>query len=156
MKRITPAIILLFTAMSIFPSCTSRSTFTQFYNEHKRDCRLAVTFPRWAGMAFVPKDEKPVVSDMTRGIKRVRLLYEKDQALMKGQLSSFLETHEYSPYLYVRDDGTNLRLFALEDSDHIHEIIFEAEQEGEVIVLALEGKMPKNHFSRIVKEATDK
>ncbi len=96
------------------------------------------------------------MTDMTRGIKRVRLLYEQDQVFMRSRLSSFLDAHEYSTFLYLRENGTNLRIFALEDGEYIHEIIFETEVEGEVVVFALEGHMPKTHFSQIVKEVTEK
>lgn len=143
--------IFLFVLL-LLSSCASHSSFDSYYNEHKRDARVAITFPKWVGMAFVPPDEKPLVKEIASGIRKIRIIYDEGTNPAAASLDNFLVEYHYDPYLYIKEDGGSIQVYAKGQEPYIHDFVISSHQDGETLILALSGKMNIRDFNRMLED----
>ena len=140
----------------LLSSCASEKSFQHFYNKEKDKADFAMAFPKYMAMIAIPKDSKDDVRYFTKGMKRIRVLYNKQED--DDLISSFVDfakQRSFSPYIVAQKDGSKINLYAREDGDHIREIVLDIEADDETIIVALMGKMSKKTFANAMQSAQE-
>ncbi len=150
--KITVAAIATFLILG----CSSNHRFTGFYNDHKREARLALAVPKFMVNIFIPKEDRDVVKRLTKGMKKIKVLYEHRTAdALSRDLDLFIGSQEYATYFLYKDDGSRLALHAFEDEEEIHEIIMKLDANDEIVIVTLQGKMDLQDFNRALENTVN-
>ena len=147
--------ISLLVLLCLFLTSCSKFTFQSFYNQEKKDARLAMAFPKFFAMIAIPDDAKEEVKYFTKGMKRVRLLYFEEDRSPKPDFTSFAEQGTYIPYIVAKQDGSKINVYSKEDEKHIREIVLDVQSEDEGFIIALLGKMDKKTFAAALERAKE-
>ena len=134
-------------------SCASHKPFDSFYNDHKKEVKLAVTVPKYIANVFIPKEEKPTVRRFTKGMKRIKVLVDEEYGTqLTRDFDSFIKAEGYNPYLYINTKGERIQLLVSEDENSINEVVIRSESEDMTVILALQGQMQKDRFESLLSE----
>ena len=140
----------------VLTSCAAPNSFQKFYNQEKKEADLALAFPKYMAMIAIPKKERSNIKYFSKGMKRIRFLYDKrvDKRLL-GSFEEFAGQQGYKPYVVIKKDGTRINLFTREDEEHIREIILDVRSDEETVIVALLGKMERKRFQEALNEARE-
>lgn len=117
---------------------------------------MALSVPKFMVKIFIPREERKVVDRLTRGMRKVKVIYEEKAAPdIARKLDGFINAGGYTTYFMFREDGNRLAVYALEDPEIVHEIIMKLDQDHEIVIVSLQGKMRKKHFDKIVAESIE-
>ncbi len=106
-------------------------------------------------MIAIPNEDKQEIKPFLKGIKKVRFLYnEADQSTAISSFEVFSKDKNYTPYMYVKEDGNQVNVFAKEKENHIREIVLDFKSEDDVVTLALIGKMKMETFQKALSEVS--
>lgn len=138
---------LLTIVLIMMCSCSSsHQNYQKFYNQHVEDANIAVSLPKWAVMPFIKSEDKEVVKSLSKGMKKIRFLYDEEDNHIYTDFKNFARKQNYQNHIYLKDDGDEITLYTREDGEHIREIILSIGMEDESVIVAIIGKMPKSQF----------
>lgn len=154
-SRCIKAMALMLFSLLIYSSCSTSNSFQGFYNEHKSEADWALAFPKYMAMIAIPKEDKEEIRRFSKGMRKIRvLLNEDDDEQLMASFSSFAKGKNYTPYIVVKQDGSNMNLFAREEGDYIKEIVLDVRNDDGAFVIGLIGKMDKRNFSEALSRVT--
>jgi hypothetical protein len=107
---------------------------------------MAISLPKWAVMPFIKSEDKEVVKSLSKGMKKIRFLYDEKDNHIYSEFKAFARTQSYYNHIYIKDDGDEITLFTREDGQDIREIILSVGTEDETVIVAILGKMPISQF----------
>lgn len=128
-------------------SCSSNKGFQNFYNDHKNEANLALSFPKWIAIPFINEEEREVVKSLSKGMKRIRFIYNEEENI-SDQFSVYSTAYGYDKFFYTKSGEEAIELYALQDNDSIKEIVLSLGSEEEAVIIAILGKMSKDKFNK--------
>lgn len=88
-------------------------------------------------------------------MRTLTFLYNKTaQSNLSSSFENFTEDHNYTPYIYIKQDGNQVNLFAKEEEGNVREIILDFNADDSNVILGLMGKMKKEIFQKVISETT--
>lgn len=145
MKKI---VLFAFTVLLLTSCSSNKGNYQQFYNNHVDEADFALGFPKWAVMPFIDKEDKEMVKELSEGMRRIRLLYNEDSSdkSIQAAFQDYAKEHDYLNHLYIKSSDEKIDLFTKEDEDSVREIVLSVNSDGDNILIAILGKMPKAKF----------
>lgn len=138
-------------------SCVSKTGFDLFFDSEVKSADYAIDVPKWLPMLAIPKAAKGDVKRLSKGMKRVKLLwYGRKRTDGQKSFDKFITDYNLDQYLEYQEDNTQVKILSKEEADVFKEIIISCELEEEFVVFGITGKMKKEDFQKAINEINER
>lgn len=138
----------------ILLSCAGpKNSFERYYNQEIDNAKVALSFPKWLPMAFIPKQDKKEVKYFTEGMRKFKILvYDQKQTKSIESFSDFAKNKNFEKYFEVKKGKDLVNIYSKENEEEFKEIVLEFRSDEEHVVIGVLGNMNKAKFYEALKK----
>lgn len=145
-------ILALFSAVLLFSSCATNTSFNSFYQTHQEDSDFSLGLNSSLIASFLPDEDLEDVKPLLKKAKHVRILvFSEDASDKTAQFDKFISRSNFDKVVKVKDDGDNIAFFTLEDKKKIKEIVLEISSDDDLVLLGLKTNLTNEDLENILQ-----
>jgi hypothetical protein len=145
-------ILVFFSAVLLFSSCATNTSFNSFYQEHQEDSDFSLGLNSKLVASFLPDDDMEEVKPLLKKAKHVRILvFSEDGGSKSKQFDKFINRSKFEKMIKVKDDGDNIAVFTLEDSKKIKEVVLEIGSDDDLVLLGLKTNLTHEDLNSMLE-----
>jgi hypothetical protein len=144
-------ILFFFLAVLLLSSCATNTSFNSFYQEHQEDSDFSLGLNSRLVASFLPDDDFEEVKPLLKKAKHMRILvFSEDNGDKAKKFDKFIKRSKFDKMVKVKDDGDNIAIFTLENSNKIKEIVLEIGSDDDLVLLGLKTNLTHDDLDKML------
>lgn len=145
-------IFVLVSAVLLFSSCATNTSFNSFYQSHQEDSDFSLGLNSSLIASFLPDDDFEDVKPLLKKAKHVRILvFSEDASNKTSEFNRFISRSKFDKVVKIKDDGDRIAFFTLEDKKKIKEVVLEISSDDDLVLLGLKTNLTHEELDGILQ-----
>ena len=146
---------LILVMVLLLTSCASKTAFSSFYADNKKDCDFSISSPAFVANLFIPKEDVKEYKDLFKKVKHYKIMvFSEASKNLDNRFNRFMKQQNYVSIFRINQNGEQVQLYFLQNKDVIKEIVLKVKSDNDYVLLGLKTNLSEQDFNRIIEDST--